>query len=62
LGDQDAEVRRGAARVLGWIGPEAKEAVPDLERLAEMDPEEFVRKNARDALEKIRKQGGSASE
>jgi HEAT repeat protein len=55
LGDPDAGVRRGAATALGQIGPESKLAIPELERLAEKDPDESVRQNAHDALEKIRK-------
>jgi HEAT repeat protein len=48
-------VRRNAAEALGRIGPEAKEAIPELARLVEKDPAESVRKVAREALEKIRK-------
>jgi HEAT repeat protein len=56
LGDPEVVTRWNAAQALGEIGPGAKDAVPELERLAEKDPQEFVRRPARKALEKIRKQ------
>ena len=53
LGDKEAGVRRLAARALGRIGPGAGEAIPELKRLAAEDPDETVRRYARDALVKI---------
>jgi hypothetical protein len=55
LGDGQADARMKAMRSLGDFGPEAKEAVRELERLAEKDTNESVRKAAHDALEKIRR-------
>jgi HEAT repeat protein len=57
LRDVDANVRMYAAYALGDIGAAAKPAVQELERLAEKDPDKFVRNSARDALESIRKAG-----
>jgi HEAT repeat protein len=55
LGQKEAGLRAVAADALGGIGPEAKGAVGELERLAEKDPQEFVRQYAHDALGKIQK-------
>lgn len=55
LGDPDANVRPEAASALGEIGPVAKQAIPELERLAEEDPNRAVRRSALEALGKIRK-------
>jgi len=55
LSDRYDGVRTFAAEALGWVGPGAKPAIPDLERLADKDPDEDVRKAAKEALEKIRK-------
>jgi HEAT repeat protein len=53
LGDPDLDMRWWAAEALGQIGLDAEQAIPELERLTEKDPREWVRKSARDALEKI---------
>jgi HEAT repeat protein len=52
LEDKDAEVRRGAAYVLGEIGPPAKDAVPALTR-ALKDDKADVRQAAGWALERF---------
>jgi len=46
---------KDAADALGEIRPDAKQAIPELERLAEKDPNISVREKFRDALNKIRK-------
>jgi HEAT repeat protein len=52
LGDEDADVRQGAASALGQIGPEAAQAVPALiEALGDQD--EDVRERAASALGQI---------
>jgi HEAT repeat protein len=43
---------RDAIRALGEIGPAARSALPDLEALSG-DPDEWVRKDAREAAERI---------
>ena len=48
-------MRSEAARALGDIGPEAKDAISELERLAKEDRDELFRQFACEALEKIRK-------
>ena len=53
LGDPESFVRASAAWALGNIGPKAAEAAPELKRLTENDPDETVRRDAREALEKI---------
>ena len=55
LGQKEAGLRAVAADALGGIGPAAKEAVGELQRLAEKDPEAFVRQYAHDALGRIQK-------
>jgi HEAT repeat protein len=52
LKDQDEEVLRLAAQALGWIGPEAKEAVPAL-IAALTDQEAEVRRSAAYALGEV---------
>jgi len=54
LKDSDYRVRGLAAFNLGNMGSKAAEAAPLLEKLARDDPQEKVRENAREALEKIR--------
>jgi HEAT repeat protein len=57
LKDDDLEMRRGAAWILGKVGPEAKDAVPALtEALNDSNP--AVRTKAAEALKKIK--GGNA--
>jgi vesicle coat complex subunit len=53
LDDPESFVRASAAWALGNIGPEAGPAAPELKRLTEKDPDESVRRDAREALEKI---------
>lgn len=55
LSDPDAEFRATAAEMLGYIGPAARKAISELERLVEKDSNDNVRRFAREALEKIRK-------
>jgi len=57
LKDDEWEMRRGAAWILGEVGPEAKDAVPALtEALNDSNPE--VRTRAAEALKKVK--GGNA--
>jgi hypothetical protein len=57
LKDDEWEMRRGAAWILGKLGPEAKDAVPALtEALSDSNP--AVRTKAAEALKKIK--GGNA--
>jgi hypothetical protein len=52
LGDSDGVIRRNAVCGLGRFGPSAKEAVPDLLRVAN-DYDYFVSNAVRQALEQI---------
>lgn len=52
--EASAEVRADVATALGWIGPEAKEAIPVLLKAAE-DPHPQLRRNALFALANIRR-------
>lgn len=52
LSDPVTRVRRDAVRSLGYIGPAAREAVPEIKKLVE-DKEEMVREAARAALKKV---------
>ena len=52
LGDQNAKVRRDAVRSLGQMGPTAKESLKDVLSLMN-DPDEDVKKAARDSARKI---------
>jgi HEAT repeat protein len=54
LQNPNSNVRSAAARILGLMGPIARAAVPDLERLAFRDPYEATRTNAQEALERLR--------
>jgi HEAT repeat protein len=54
LHDSDALIRADAVLALAKLGPEAKRAVPDLEALAQRDPDVKVRDNAAKLLEKLR--------
>lgn len=54
LKDGDYRVRGIAAFNLGNMGAKASDAIPLLEKLSRDDPNEKVRENAREALEKIR--------
>jgi len=53
LGDADARVRNAAAAVLAGMGPDARDAVPALERMRSSDPDESVRFMADQALRRI---------
>lgn len=46
--------RWGCAKALGEMGPIAKEALPDLERLFRSEPNEFIREDIEDAYYKIK--------
>ena len=52
LRDDEWEMRRGAAWILGKVGPDAKDAVPALAE-ALKDPNPAVQKKAAEALQKI---------
>jgi HEAT repeat protein len=52
LADADASVRQEAAKALGDIGAQAREAVPSLQK-ALLDPDEGVRSAAGLALKRI---------
>jgi HEAT repeat protein len=52
LSNRTPQVRAGTARVLGKIGPDARPALPALQKLTE-DPEESVRSAAQRALREI---------
>lgn len=54
LGHPHQAGRQGAAQVLGRVGPGALAAVPDLERLARVDPIPYVRAEAARAVLRIR--------
>ena len=54
LKDGSYRVRGLAALNLGNMGAKASDAIPDLEKLSREDPNEKVRENARQAVEKIR--------
>ena len=51
----DWETRDQSAQALGKIGPAAKDAIPELDRVARNDIVGPVRTSAREALERIRK-------
>jgi len=53
LSDQSRKVRQQAAEALGDLGPDAKAAVPELEKLLK-DRHKYVRRAAAEALKKIR--------
>jgi HEAT repeat protein len=53
LDDSDDNLRRLIARSLGYIGSEAKEAIPQLTTLSRDDPSERVREAATAALKRI---------
>lgn len=53
LKDDEWEMRRGAAWILGKVGPDAKDAVPALTE-ALKDPNPAVQAKAADALQKIK--------
>ncbi len=58
LKDDNWEMRRGSAWILGKVGPEAKDAVPALTK-ALNDPHPVVRRKAAESLQKIQgKEGG----
>lgn len=57
LSDQQAKVRRMAAKNLGEMGAAAEVAIPKLEELAENDPDEKAREAASEALQQIRGTG-----
>jgi HEAT repeat protein len=53
LGDSEWAVRRQAAIALGHIGPDARPAIPALQKVSR-DPDPLVRKAAQQALKQIR--------
>jgi HEAT repeat protein len=53
LKDEDAFVRRDAARALGKLGPDAADATPALTAVVHKDRNSHVRKAAADALKQI---------
>jgi HEAT repeat protein len=59
LKDDEWEMRRGAAWILGKLGPEAKEAVPALTE-ALNDSNAAVRTKAEESLKKIRGEEGAS--
>lgn len=54
LKDQSPEVRAEAARALGKMGPSAAQASLDLKSTVDFDPDENVRREAAEALRRIR--------
>jgi hypothetical protein len=58
LKDPNFKIRGLAAFNLGNLGEKATDAIPELERLAQNDPNPKVRENAAEALEKIRAASG----
>ena len=54
LKDGDYRIRGLSALNLGKMGAKAADAIPELERLSRDDPNERVRENAGQAVEKIR--------
>lgn len=54
LQESDPRVRGLAAQNLGNLGAKAVSALPDLERIAENDPDQKVRERARSAVDKIK--------
>ena len=50
----DNGLREAAATLLGAIGPKAKDALADLDRLAESDPDKGVKASAAEAARRIR--------
>lgn len=54
LENGSANVRSQALKALGHMGPEAAPALPKVEEAAQNDPVEIVRKNATEALQRIR--------
>ena len=53
LGDASPDIRDEAARALADLGPQAKDALPALQRMAAGDPAESVRLVARRAIDRI---------
>jgi HEAT repeat protein len=54
LHDADSQIRGDAVLALAKLGREAKPAIPDLEALAQRDPDSKVRDYATRTLEKLR--------
>ena len=61
LKDETWEMRRGAAWILGKLGPDARDAVPALSE-ALNDPNAAVRTKAQEALKKIQGEEGELKE
>jgi hypothetical protein len=59
LKDDNMQIRGIAAHHLGNMGAAAAEAIPELEKLAENDPEKKGRDLSKEAVEKIRAASGS---
>ena len=53
LGNKKSEIRAEAATALMWFGPEAKAAIPALQK-ALKDKDWWVRTSAAEALERIK--------
>jgi len=53
LDDEDRDGRRVAARVLGEIGPAAKDALPALQKLLHESEDLKVQRSAKEAIERI---------
>jgi len=53
LGDTDQDIRDEAARALADLGPQARDALPALRRMAASDPADSVRLVARRAIDQI---------
>jgi HEAT repeat protein len=55
LQSKTLHLRLHAIETLGAIGPDAKDALPELKKLAESDPREHIRDLAAEAIQKIEK-------
>jgi HEAT repeat protein len=53
LNQDDPDIRVYAARVLSWIGPDAKKTVPVLRQLSQSDKDDAVRSQAKSAIRSI---------
>jgi HEAT repeat protein len=61
LKQSDQRVRDLAAAQLGEMGARAADALPELERLANDDPEPNVRERAKEAIDKIQAATGTST-
>jgi HEAT repeat protein len=65
LADSDSSVRSQDAFIFGFMGAKAAGALPDLQKVAESDPDSHVAQSARESIAKIRQamgNGGKPSE